>query len=83
MEMNEKRDEMKGSRHGMPTPMYFKGVLTDGGGRTHLYQRHLGDVAGTIFHEKYPSPLHFRSCNEGRKIFAFPCEKGKIRILLY
>ena len=45
-------------------------------GQMNLYQRHLGDVAGTRFHENYPSPLHFRSSNEGR-------EKEKIWILLY
>ena len=33
-----------------------------------LYQRHLGDVAGTRLHENYPSPLHFRSSNDGREI---------------
>ena len=27
--------------------------------------------------------IHFRSSNEGREIFVIPCEKGKIRILLY
>ena len=48
-----------------------------------LYQRHLEDVAGTRFHENYSSPFHFRSSNEGREIFIFLCEKGKIRILLY
>ena len=35
--------------------MYYKGVLTDGGGGMNLYQRHLWDVAGTRFHENYHS----------------------------
>ena len=66
-----------------PLPCILKGYLQMVAGRMNLYQRHLGDVAGTRLHENYPSPLYFRSSNEGREIFAIPCEKGKIRILLY
>ena len=67
--------------HGVPTSIYFKGVLIDGDGRMNLYQRYLGYVEGTRFPENYPFPLHFRSRNERCEIFAFPREKGKIRIL--
>ena len=66
-----------------PLPCILKGYLQMVAGRMNLYQRHLGDVAGTRLHENYPSPLHFRSSNEGCEIFPIPCEKGKIRILLY
>ena len=44
-----------------PLPCIWKRCLQMVAGRMNLYQRHLGDVAGTRLHENYPTPLDFRS----------------------
>ena len=61
-----------------PLPCITKGYLQMVAGQMNLYRRHLGDVAGTKFHENYPSPSTSDTEMKGAKFSPSHAKKEKL-----